>query len=154
MSWGGVLEQHFSQGFLGINSSLLRLESLSGFLVNFYPHFPFDKMLFTNRLELSCFPDFCVCIFKPEIRVWFSLKNPPVERLTTAWSKRLKSCVKIMSMNSISVSSTYCVYLEGEVVVQHVPVPGEELHHVVRQLLLGPVTLAPASFRQLQSCNN
>jgi hypothetical protein len=56
--------------------------------------------------------------------------------------------------NKCPVSTTYCFYLEGEVVVQHVLVPGEELHHVVGQLRLGPVTLAPASFRQLQSCNN
>jgi hypothetical protein len=56
--------------------------------------------------------------------------------------------------NKCPVSPTYCFYLEGEVVVQHVLVPGEELHHVVRQLILGPVTLTPPSFRQLQSCNN
>jgi hypothetical protein len=54
----------FSQGFWsGHNSSLLKLEVLSGFLplmVLFY------KMLFMNRLEFSCFADFLAGFIKPE----------------------------------------------------------------------------------------
>jgi hypothetical protein len=42
--------------FLGINSSLLRLEFLSGFCPFI---FRFYKMLFMNRLEISFFVDFC-----------------------------------------------------------------------------------------------
>ncbi len=47
--------------FLGINSSLLRLELLSGFLTSFFSLF---KMLFMNRLEFSFFANFFVCIFE------------------------------------------------------------------------------------------
>jgi hypothetical protein len=42
-------------GFLGINLSLLRLD-----------FFLFYKMLFMNRLEISCFPDFLYSFFKVE----------------------------------------------------------------------------------------
>jgi hypothetical protein len=45
-----------------------RVYSESSFCMVFYPHFPFYKMLFMNRLELSCF----------------------ASRLCTAWSKRLE----------------------------------------------------------------
>jgi hypothetical protein len=45
----GILDQHFSQGFRGINLSLLRLEFLSG---SFYLHFSFLDSSF------SCFADF------------------------------------------------------------------------------------------------
>jgi hypothetical protein len=48
--------------FLGINSSLLRFEILSGFLFSF-----FYKMLSMNRLEFSCFADY----FLNQRRVWF-----------------------------------------------------------------------------------
>ncbi len=48
----GILERHFLSRFLGMNSSHLRVEFLSGFLPLI---FPFYKMLFMNRLELSCF---------------------------------------------------------------------------------------------------
>jgi hypothetical protein len=44
------------------NSSLLRLEFLSGFLL--YVFFSFYKMLFMNRFEFFCFADFFVRIFK------------------------------------------------------------------------------------------
>jgi hypothetical protein len=40
--------------------------------------FPFYKMLFMSRREFSCFVDFFVCIFKPELEYGF-LKNPLVE---------------------------------------------------------------------------
>jgi hypothetical protein len=70
-SGDGILELHFLSRFLGINSSLLRLEFST--LI-----FPFYKMLFMNRLEFSCFADFFVCIFKTRVEYGF-LKNPPVE---------------------------------------------------------------------------
>ncbi len=52
----------FSQGFLGVNSSLLTLEFLAGF----YPLFPFYKMLFMIRLKFSCFAEFLWGFLKPE----------------------------------------------------------------------------------------
>ncbi len=44
----------------------------------FYPHFPFYKILFMNRLEFPCFTDFFVCIFKTRAEYGF-LQNPPEE---------------------------------------------------------------------------
>jgi hypothetical protein len=58
-SGDGILKQHFLSKFLGINSSLLRLEFST--LI-----FPFYKMLFMNRLEFSCFSDFLYVFLKPE----------------------------------------------------------------------------------------
>ncbi len=60
------LNSLFSQGFLGINLSLLRLEFLSSFLPSF-----FYKMLFMNRLEFSCFADFLSLFLKPEQSIIF-----------------------------------------------------------------------------------
>jgi hypothetical protein len=53
----GILDRHFNSRLLGINSRLLRLKFLSGFL-------PIYKKLFMNRLEFSCFADFFVGILK------------------------------------------------------------------------------------------
>jgi hypothetical protein len=58
-------------------------------------------MLFMNRLGFSCFADFFVRIFKTREDL-----NPPVEG-RIVWSKRLESCVKLMSKNSISVFGPY-----------------------------------------------
>jgi hypothetical protein len=49
--------------FLGINSSLLILKFLSGFL----PSFPFYRMLIMKRLEFSCVVDFIVRVIKPRV---------------------------------------------------------------------------------------
>ncbi len=62
-----ILERHFYSRFLGINSSLLRLEFLYGFTLIF----PFYKLLFMNRLEFICFADFLYGFLKPEERMVF-----------------------------------------------------------------------------------
>jgi hypothetical protein len=59
----GILERHFQSRFLGINSSIIRLEVLSDFLPSFF--------CFTTRY--SCFADFFVRILKKHRRAWFSL---------------------------------------------------------------------------------
>jgi hypothetical protein len=41
-----------------------KLKSYQSFCLVFYPHFPFYKMLFINRLEFSCFP--VSAFLKPE----------------------------------------------------------------------------------------
>jgi hypothetical protein len=86
----------------------LRMNSWTTFLVTgvlawFPTLFCFYKMLFTNRLEFSCFADYFVCtvLLKPQKSMVF-FKNPPVLKLWIAWSKRLKSFVKFMSKNSNS----------------------------------------------------
>jgi hypothetical protein len=64
VSRDGILEWQVYSRFLGINSSLLRLEFMSDRLPSF---FTFYKTLFMNRLEesrFSCFADFFVRIFK------------------------------------------------------------------------------------------
>ncbi len=95
-SWDGILEHHIYSRFLGINSTLLRLESLSGFVTSF---FLFTKCY--SRIGSSLFPRiFFVCIFKTRVE---SGKNPPVERLLIALSKRLEPFVKLMSKNFIFV---------------------------------------------------
>ncbi len=91
--WVGILERHFSSRFLGINSSLLRLEFLYVF---FYPHFPFYKMLFVNRLEFSCLADFLARIFKTREEYGF-LSNSPVD-----WT------VKSMAAKDSSLSLNLC----------------------------------------------
>ncbi len=63
--------------------------------------FHFYKMLFTNRLEFSCFADFLYVFIKADKSLVF-FKNPPVESLWKAWSKRLESFFKLMSKNSMS----------------------------------------------------
>jgi hypothetical protein len=78
--------------FPGINSSLLRLEFLSGFLPS-------------SLLSTKCYPwidsRFFCAFLKPDYRLVF-FENPPVKRLWIAWSKSLESFVKLMSKNSIS----------------------------------------------------
>jgi hypothetical protein len=57
----GILERHFYSEFLGINSSLPRLE----FFVRFSSLiFLFNEMLFMSRLEFSYFADIFVRIFQ------------------------------------------------------------------------------------------
>ncbi len=60
---------------MGINSSLLGLEFMSGFLPAFFHS---KKMLFMNRLEFSCFAGFFVRIFQTRKEYCF-LQNPTVE---------------------------------------------------------------------------
>jgi hypothetical protein len=59
--------------FLVVNSSLLRVEFLSGF----YLHFSFlQNTVFMNRLEFSCFVDFFCKDFKPEkSMVFFNIRQ-------------------------------------------------------------------------------
>jgi hypothetical protein len=66
-NWDGISERHFLSRFLDINSSLLSLEFLSGFL----PSFSFYKMLFMNRLDFSSFADLFVRIFKTREKYGF-----------------------------------------------------------------------------------
>ncbi len=91
----GILERHFLSRFLGINSKLLRLKFLSGFL----PSFSFLQNACHKKIKFYCFGDFLFVFLKPEKSLVF-FKNQPVERI--AWSKRFNSFFKRMSKNSIS----------------------------------------------------
>jgi hypothetical protein len=95
----GILERHFYSRFLGIKSSLLRLE----YCLVFYPNFSVLQDAIQEKLKFSCFADFFVCIFKTWAESGF-LWRSTIERLWIAWSKRLESVVKLMSKNSFSGS--------------------------------------------------
>ncbi len=95
----GILERHFYKRFLGINSSLVRLEFLSGFLPSFFHST--KCTLFMSRLEFSCFANFFYGFVKPEkSMVLFKIRQ--WKGLWIAWNKRLYSFVKLTSKNSNS----------------------------------------------------
>ncbi len=58
---GGILERHFKSRFLGINSGLLRLETLSGFL----PLFFFLQNAIHKQTRVFLFGDFLYVFLKP-----------------------------------------------------------------------------------------
>ncbi len=114
--WEWILERHFKSQFLAWVSTLfcfckmlftnrLEFSCFADFFVCTVLLKPQKSMVFfiTNRLEFSCFADFFVCtvLLKPQKSMVF-FKKPPVPKLWIAWSKRLKSFVKLMSQNSIS----------------------------------------------------
>ncbi len=79
-----------------------KLESFQTPVFSGFLPFPFYKMLFMKRLELSCFADLFERIFKSREGYGF-LWNPPVERIVNSRSKRLESFVKLKLKDSISV---------------------------------------------------
>ncbi len=72
-----IHEHTISLRFLGINSSLFRLEFLPGFLPSFLPVY---RMLFINRLKFACFADFLSALFKTRevygfLKIRYSRRN-------------------------------------------------------------------------------
>jgi hypothetical protein len=71
------LNANFTRKFLRINSSLLRLEFLSGFLPSF-----FLSTRCYSRINSSFLVSQIFCVyFYNQSRVWFFFKNLPIERL-------------------------------------------------------------------------
>ncbi len=88
-SWTAFLSR-----FLGINSSLFRLEFLSGFLPSFFRSTKCSSGIDSSFLFRGIFE-------KPEKCMVFC-KISQQKGLWKIWSKRLESLVKLMSKNSIS----------------------------------------------------
>jgi hypothetical protein len=73
-----------------MNSSLLRLEFLSGFLLSF---FPFYKVLLMNRLEFFRFVDHFVKMFKTRVEHGFSIKSAIIEGTVNSMVQKKDSCL-------------------------------------------------------------
>jgi hypothetical protein len=102
----------FSRGFW----AKTRVFSDSSFCLVFYRHHPFNKMLFMNRLEISCFADF-LKDFLNQGRVWFSLKSVrQLKGLWIAWSTKrwgnkmtLTIFIFYMTLKYWSFSRLFCI---------------------------------------------
>ncbi len=96
----GIFEWHFLSRFLGINSSLLRLE-FSALI------FPFYKILFKNRLEFSCFTDFCMAFWNRST-IFFKIRQYrglwiAIEQKTRVKLMAKNSCSRPESANQVTV---------------------------------------------------
>jgi hypothetical protein len=74
----GILERYFSRVFSDASLCLV-----------FYPHFPFYKWLFLNRLKFSYFADFFVRIFKTREESVILL-YPPVEETVNSMEQKTR----------------------------------------------------------------